>query len=126
MSGTVQPYQYVVLRCVPRVDREEFVNVGVALFCQASGYLRMDYRVDGDRLQAVDASVVPAEVISALDDLRDVCGGQGPAADLSLGERFGLLAAPRSTVIQSSPVHGGVTEDPDATLRELVLRLVSR
>jgi len=124
-ATTHEPYQYVVLRCVPRVDREEFVNVAVALYCQASAYLRLAYCVNAERLRALDPSVEPGEVTNALDGLDDICCGSGQASGTTLGDRFGLVAAPRSTVIQPGPIHSGVTADPAGTLEELLERLVT-
>ena len=120
-------YQYVVLRCVPRPDREEFVNVGVVLYCQETDFLEVGWRVDDDRLRAVDPRVDVAMVREALDFVAGVCAGDargGTAAEQPLGTRFGFLKAPRSTVIQPGPVHGGVTADPARQLESLVSTLV--
>jgi hypothetical protein len=121
-------YQYVVLRCVPRVDREEFVNVGVVLYCQATDYLRAAWHVDRDRLQALDPRLDLDQVCEALEFVEGVCAGDervGAAAGAPLGQRFGFVRAPRSTVIQPGPVHGGVTDDPERQLEHLLERLVS-
>ena len=122
------PYQYVVLRCVPRVDREEFVNVGVVLHSQAADFLRAAHHVDEERLRALSPSVDLAAVESALTAVSDVCQGTSATSrpDLdTLGRRFGWLSAPRSTVLQPGPVHSGVTDDPAATLADLLARFVS-
>ena len=120
-------YQYVVLRCVPRVEREEFLNVGVVLYCQGADFLEADYRVDEQRLRAFAPDLDPAEVSAALETVCQVCrgvtGGGLPTLG-GLGRRFGWLSAPRSTVVQPGPVHGGLTEDPTATLRTLLDALV--
>ena len=121
-------YQYVVLRCVPRVDREEFVNVGVALYCQATDYLRAVWHVDRNRLAALDPGLDIDRVCEALEFLEGVCAGDeraGAVAEQPLGQRFGFVKAPRSTVIQPGPVHGGVTADPARQLEHLMARLVS-
>ena len=121
-------YQYVVLRCVPRVDREEFVNVGVVLYCHATDFLRAAWHVDRDRLQALDPRLDLDHVCEALEFVEGVCAGDergGAAAGASLSQRFGFLKAPRSTVIQPGPVHGGVTDDPARQLEHLLERLVS-
>ena len=120
-------YQYVVLRCVPRVDREEFVNVGVVLYCQATDFLDVAWRVDRDRLEAFAPGLDVDRVCEALDFVEGVCAGDergGAAAQHVIGQRFGFLKAPRSTVLQPGPVHGGVTRDPARQLEHLVETLV--
>lgn len=119
-------YQYVVLRCVPRPDREEFVNVGVLVFCEAQDFLQVACHVDEQRLLALDPRVDLAQVRAGLDFVVAVCAGDaraGSAAKASLNQRFGFLKAPRSTVIQPGPVHGGLTEDPARQLEHLLERL---
>ncbi len=119
-------YQYVVLRVVPRVEREEFVNVGVVLYAQAADFLAAATHLDRDRLLALDPGLDLESVASALAAVEQVCRGE--AVDLPHldrpGRRFGWLSAPRSTVLQPGPVHGGLTDDPPATLASLVERLV--
>lgn len=127
MSGVALGFQYVVLRCVPRVDREEFVNVGVVLYCQQADFLGCAGHVDDARLAALDATVDVAGVRSALEAVSAVCRGDasaGAAGRAALGTRFGFLAAPRSTVVQPGPVHGGLTDDPESRLSSLVDTLV--
>ena len=121
-------YQYVVLRCVPRVDREEFANVGVVVYCQEAEFLEVAWHVDPDRLRALDPRVDVDQLREALEFIDAVCSGDGPAgaaAGQAAGQRFGLLAAPRSTVLQPGPVHGGVTTDPARQLRRLLEHLVT-
>jgi len=120
-------YQYVVLRCVPRVDREEFLNVGVVIYCQAADYLAVAWAVDRDRLGALDPRLDLDQVCDALDFVDGVCAGDergGAAAAKPIGQRFGFLKAPKSTVLQPGPVHGGVTTDPARQLDHLLERLV--
>jgi hypothetical protein len=120
-------FQYVVLRCVPRVDREEFLNVGVVLYCQQVDFLGCAGEVDERRLGVLAPAVDPAAVRSALDAMSAVCRGDqaaGAAGRAPLGTRFGFLSAPRSTVVQPGPIHGGLTDDPDAELRHLLDTLV--
>lgn len=122
-----QAYQYVVLRCVPRPDREEFLNVGVVLHCQAADFLDVVCHVDADRLRALHGGIDVKQVREALAFVDLVCAGDeraGEAARQSLGQRFGFLKAPRSTVLQPGPVHGGMTEDPARQLEHLRERLV--
>ena len=122
-------YQYVVLRCVPRVEREEFLNVGVVLYSQAADFLEAAYRVDEARLRAFAPQVSVEDVDQALETICQVCrgvtGGGLPTLG-GLGRRFGWLSAPRSTVVQPGPVHGGLTDDPAAELAELLRRLVDQ
>jgi hypothetical protein len=120
-------FQYVVLRCVPRVDREEFMNVGVVLYCQQADFLEARGSVDADRLTALSADVDVAAVRSALSAIEAVCRGDdtaGAAGQAAIGTRFGFVKAPRSTVVQPGPVHGGITDDPAGELDHLVDRLV--
>jgi hypothetical protein len=127
MSTTLMPYQYVVLRCVPRVDREEFLNVGVVLYCEAAGYLAAVWSVDRDRLAALDSGLDLDAVCDALSFVDGVCAGDervGAVASKPPGTRFGFLKAPRSTVLQTGAVHGGVTSDPGRQLEHLLERLV--
>ena len=120
-------YQYVVIRCVPRVDREEFINVGVVLYCQATDFLDVAWHVDRDRLAALDPRLDLDQVCDALEFVDGVCAGDvrgGAAAEKPIGQRFGFLKAPRSTVLQPGPVHGGVTHDPARQLEHLMEKLV--
>ncbi len=120
------PYQYVVLRYVPRVDREEFLNVGVVLHSQAADLLACAVHLDEARLRALDPAVDLDALRATLDTLTSVCGSEPPAHPplSTLGKRFGWIAAPRSTVIQPSPVHSGLSEDPAGEADRLVTRLV--
>lgn len=125
--STRLPYQYLVLRAVPRVDRGECVNVGVVLYCQAVDLLTCAIHVDSARLAAIDPDLDEGALCAALDTVRDVCagvGGRGRPTLERLGARFGWLAAPRSTILQPGPVHGGTTPDPSAEVEALCRRLV--
>ena len=120
-------YQYVVLRCVPRVEREEFLNVGVVLYCQSADYLAVAWNADRARLSALDPRLDVDQVCDALAFVEAVCTGHqrgGAAAAQPLGRRFGFLKAPKSTVLQPGPVHGGVTSDPPRQLERLLTQLV--
>ncbi len=127
VSGPLVGYQYVVLRCVPRVDRDEFLNVGVVLYSQQADFLDVAYSLDPDRLSALAPGLDLEAVEASLRTLADVCAGRS-APGLPViprpGPRFGWISAPRSTVLQPGPVHGGLTADPAATLATLVHRLV--
>lgn len=120
-------YQYVVLRCVPRVDRDEFLNVGVVLYSQAADFLDAAFRVDRQRLAAFAPDLDQDAVCRALDTVRAVCRGERGTGLPQVGRpgpRFGWLTAPRSTVVQPGPVHGGLAADPALELDRLVARLV--
>jgi Protein of unknown function (DUF3037) len=120
-------YQYVVLRCVPRVDRDEFTNVGIVIHSQAVDFLDCAFVVDPDRLRSLSPELDLGSVDATLKAVCAFCRGERargrPSLD-TLGQRFGWLAAPRSTVIQPGPVHGGLTSDPAAELDRLLARLV--
>ena len=121
------PFEYAVLRAVPRVDRGECVNVGVVLYCQARDYLATLLHVDEPRLRALHPRHRPGRPPRRARRRRGGvlgCPGAGPASRGSRRERFGWLTAPRSTVVQTGPVHGGLTEDPAADLARLLDRLV--
>lgn len=128
MSGSGRlAYQYVVLRCVPRIEREEFVNVGVVLYCQMADYLAAAWRVDRDRLSALDRRLDLDQVRSALEFVEGVCAGDqrgGAAAGQPIGVRFGFVKAPKSTVLQPGPVHSGLAADPARELEHLLNTLV--
>jgi hypothetical protein len=123
-------FDYVVIRIVPRVERGEFVNVGVILFSPVRTFLGCAIAIDPGRLRALANGVdLDVEAVTRhLGGLRAICAGEpagGPIAQLSPSERFHWLSAPRSTVIQTSPVHPGLTEDPAATLAHLFQTLVA-
>ena len=124
-------FEHVLLRAVPRVDRGESMNVGVVVYSQPADFLKAAVHVDRDRLAALDPSGDVDGLVeslgAALDTICAVCDGDpaaGPAATGTRGERFRWLAAPRSTVVQPGPIHGGVTADPAAELKALLERLV--
>jgi hypothetical protein len=127
-APTTLAYQYVVLRCVPRVDREEFVNVGVVVYCHATDFLDVAWHIDRERLSAFDPSLDLDQVCEALAFVEGVCAGDergGAAASAPISQRFGFVKAPRSTVLQPGPVHGGTTTDPARQLEHLLEKLVS-
>ena len=122
-----EPFEYAVLRVVPRVERGECINAGVVLYCQAERFLGARVHLDPARLMALDPGADLEAVRAHLEAFRSVCAG-GPEAGavgrLPLGERFGWLVAPRSTVVQPSPVHTGLTDDAEAELERLLSRMV--
>lgn len=120
-------FEYFVLRCVPRVDRQEFLNVGVVVYAQDSRFLQAACRVLPERLVALAPGMNPEDVKDHLETIAAICRGDesgGPAAGLSERHRFDWLAAPRSTVVQPGPVHSGLTRDPEAELQHLLDMLV--
>jgi hypothetical protein len=124
----VATYEWAVLRVVPRVDRGEYVNVGVVVYCQALDFLRAAVTTDLSRARALDAGLDVEAVRAHLESVAAVCAGELAAGDSgrrSPGERFRWLIAPRSTVVQPSPVHTGITDDPSAELADLMARMVS-
>lgn len=123
------PFQYLVLRVVPRVEREEFLNAGVVLFCRAQGFLAARVGLDRGALAALAPDADAEAIIRALEALVAVAAGTaeaGALGRLDLSERFHWLAAPSSTVLQRSSVHSGVCADPAATLERLFAATVSR
>jgi hypothetical protein len=124
---TPSSYDYAIVRVVPRVEREEFINAGVILSCQAQDFLGARIELDERRLLALDASVDLEAVRTHLASIPLVCAGgpdAGPIGKLSPRERFHWLVAPRSTIIQTSPVHSGRCQDPAAALDHLVRTMV--
>jgi hypothetical protein len=120
-------FDYAIVRVVPRVEREEFVNAGVILFCLERDFLGARIDLDRDRLRALDPEVDVAlveEHLAALPRIAAGGEGSGPIGRLSRRERFHWLVAPRSTVIQVSAVHSGLCDDPDRALEGLLDRMV--
>ena len=124
---THNSYDYAVVRVVPRVEREEFINVGIILSCPAQDYLGARMELDEERLRALDAGVNVESVRAHLASIPLICAGgaaAGPIGLLSRRERFHWLVAPRSTVIQVSPVHTGRCTDIQGTLEHLLNSMV--
>ena len=121
-------YEYAVIRVVPRVEREEFLNVGVILYCSAQGFLQTKYLLPENRLLAFSAQLDLAELDERLRAFTRICAGRkegGPIGQLAVASRFRWLTAARSTVIQTSPVHPGLTADAQQTLDRLFEELVA-
>ncbi len=122
-------FDYAVIRVVPRVEREEFLNVGVLLFCLERKFLEARVRVDESRLTVLWPDVDMDAVRRHLEAIPSICRAApdaGPIARLSQRERFHWLTAPRSTMIQMSPVHSGMCEAPDEALGRLFQQLVTQ
>jgi hypothetical protein len=120
-------YEYAVVRVVPRVSRDEFVNVGVIVFAKQQKLLQARTHLDEARLRALWSKVDLESVRRHLDAVDRVCAGDtdaGPIARMSQSERFHWLTSPRSTVIQVSPVRTGLAEGADGLLEHLSRELV--
>jgi Protein of unknown function (DUF3037) len=122
-------YDYAVIRVVPRVDREEFVNVGVIISCPAQDLLEARIELDEARLLAFDPTVDLEVVRNHLASIPRICAGgpdAGPIGQLTLRERFHWLVAPRSTIIQTSRAHTGRCTDAGMLAEKLLDRMVRR
>lgn len=120
-------FEYAVIRVVPRVEREEFLNVGVILLCSARGFLQVRYTLDEARLRAVFGNLDLNELQARLRAFEKVCAGRregGPIGQLGTASRFRWLTANRSTIVQTSAVHPGLCHDPAYTLEKLHRDLV--
>ncbi|TDQ11601.1 DUF3037 domain-containing protein [Pedobacter metabolipauper] len=122
-----QLFEYAVIRIVPQVEREEFINVGVVLYCKKSGFLKAVFELDENRLSAFSAALDLAVIRQNLAAFEQIClGGKksGPIGILDTASRFRWLTATRSTVLQTSKVHPGFCFDPEKTLFRLHKELV--
>jgi hypothetical protein len=114
-----QPFEYVVLRVVPRVERGESINAGVLVHCRDADYLGAAVHLDRTRLAALDPTIDADAVDAVLQSVTDACLGSDDR-----GAVFRWLTAPRSTVVQAGPVHTGLTSDPAAEPERLLRLLV--
>jgi hypothetical protein len=125
----LRTYDYAVVRVVPRVERGEFVNAGIILSCDVERILLASIELDEEALLALDSRVDLDLVRSVLKSIPAICAGGEAAGDLgsmSVRERFHWLVAPRSTIVQTSPVHTGQCSDPGAALEHLMQTMVRR
>ncbi|HBY97378.1 MAG: DUF3037 domain-containing protein [Ardenticatenaceae bacterium] len=121
-------YDYALIRVVPRVEREEFVNVGAVLYAPAANYLGIRMAPDWDRVRTIGPDLDLDLVRRYLDALVAISEGHpdaGPIAHLSQSERFHWLTSPKSSIIQVSPVHSGQCHSPEQALDSLVDKLVT-
>lgn len=120
-------YDYAVIRLVPKVDREEFINVGVIVSCPEKQFLKTLIEFNKQRLKAfspqLDFEMIEAH-LKAIEDITLGNENAGTIGKLSLRERFHLLTSPKSTIIQTSPVHSGYCKDPDEILEHLFETMV--
>jgi hypothetical protein len=123
------PFDYAVVRVVPRVERGEFVNAGVIVSCPSKGYLKARVELDAERLAALDPTFDRETVGRHLAAIPRICEGgaqAGPIGLLPQRARFHWLVAPRSTIIQTSPVHTGFCDDGERMLEHLFRTMVAR
>ena len=129
MAPSRSPFEYAVVRIVPDIEREEFLNAGLILFCRPRQYLRARTALDVDALNAIHPDTDVAAIAEQLAFLESVADGRlaiGPFASMTQSERFHWLTTPRSTLIQPGPLHAGMSDDPDATFDHLFEVLVER
>jgi hypothetical protein len=122
VAAEASSVEYAYLRAVPRVELGEAVNVGVLVYCQARDYLSCATWLDPDRVRALDPAADIDGLAAALGAIAKICRGgtqAGPAGEISVGQRFRWLTAPRSAVLQPGPVHLGLCREPEETLRRL-------
>jgi hypothetical protein len=115
-------FEYAVIRVVPCVEREEFLNVGVILYCAAQGFLQTQYFLNEERLRAFSGDLDRLDLQERLRAFERICAGRsqgGPIGQLPIASRFRWLTATRSTVVQTSPVHPGLCTNAPETLARL-------
>jgi len=120
-------FEYAVIRVVPCVEREEFMNVGVIMYCAARGFLQTACALNEDKLRAFSDKLDIADLRERLRAFERICAGGkdgGTIGSLPLASRFRWLTATRSTVVQTSPVHPGLCTAPEETLHKLYAQLV--
>ena len=120
-------FEYAVIRIVPKVEREEFFNVGIILFCKEQKFLQTMYTVNDDRIKAMDEKADIPEINAYLQAFEKICKGikeGGPIAQLDMASRFRWLTAQRSTILQTSKVHPGFCQSPQQALIRLHAQLV--
>ena len=120
-------YEYAVIRYVPRIEREEFINVGLIMMCKRKKWLRSELKIDRKKLSAYDSPLTADERETQLSEFKLIgerCPGSGPMGQLEAEERFRWLTAVKSCVIQTSRPHAGLTDDLDSTFDRLLSELV--
>lgn len=120
-------YEYAVIRLVPRVEREEFLNLGIVFFCKQTGFLKCAYSVNEERIAAICSEVDMPHLKSNLESFCKIASGNadaGPIAKLDTPSRFRWLTAVRSTIIQTSKTHPGLCMNEEEKLKELYEKLV--
>ena len=121
-------FDYALLRVVPRVERQEFINAGVLVYCPERQFLGARIRLNHDRLKALWPEIDEALIEQHLQAIERICAGEpeaGAIAKLSQRERFHWLTSPRTTIVQPSPVHTGVCHQTDGLLERLENQFLS-
>ena len=122
-------FDYAIVRVVPRVERGELINTGVIVSCPAQAFLAARIELDVDRLRALSPATDPDEVADALAVIPRIAAGDplgGPIASLPRSERFHWLVAPRSAIIQTSPVHTGLCDAPAAACDQVLAQVIEQ
>jgi len=122
-----QVYEYAVIRVLPKVEREEFINVGIILFSKKAKYIRMMYKLDTERLKSFSTELDIPLLEETLKSFEKICMGHrdgGKIAQLDIPERFRWLTAVRSSCIQTSRPHPGVSDNMEKSFEKLVQELV--
>lgn len=120
-------YEYAVIRIVPKVEREEFINVGIIMFCKRQQYIKAKYVLDEERLKCFAPDLCTATIAEHLGFFEKICSGKtdgGVIGELDIAERFRWLTAVRSTIIQTSRPHTGFSENLEKTFDRLFNELV--
>lgn len=120
-------YEYAVIRVVPKVEREEFLNVGIILYCAKQSFLQSIFKIDEERLRVFSNNIDCEELNNYLETWQKICNGGkngGPIGSLPMSARFRWLTATRSTIIQTSKVHPGYTQNAEETMNCLFNELV--
>ncbi len=121
---TPSPFEYAIVRVVPHVEREEFVNAGAIVFCDAHDYLSARISLDEGRLLAIAPDADIALVRRHLEAIPLICEGDGPIGRLTKRERWNWLVSTRSTILQTSAPHSGMGDNPESFLERLLEKVV--
>jgi len=122
-------FEYAVIRMVPHVEREEFLNIGIVLYCASQKFLQAKFELDKERLKVLCEKLDFEELKEHITSFERICAGgkdAGPIGILSMPERFRWLTATRSTILQTSKVHPGLCDDASEMLERLFVQLVSK
>lgn len=116
-------YEYAYVRIMPRIEREEFFNTGIILFCRTKRYLSARITFHPELLHAIAPQLNPEQVQEHLALIPRICSGEGPIGALELSERFRWITAPHNAVVQCGPIHGGQCDDPGEVLERLFRKI---